>query len=293
LPLEIIPLHPAFGAEIRGVDVGRSLDAATVAAVRDAINSYAIVLFRDQVLNDETHMRFARSFGELEVSLNAIRKGNRPDGISAVISDITNLDADNNVRGLDDRRRLFALGNRLWHTDSSFRRVPAALSMFYARQIPPSDGETEFADMRAGYDSLPADLKARLHDMVAVHDYTTARRQMGFDDFSAEEHAAWPPVKHRLVRRHAESGRASIYLGSHASHIEGMPVPEGRVLLRDLTERVTQREFVYVHNWKVRDLIIWDNRCTLHRGREWDPRYPRDFRRCTTSDVAYAEGALA
>lgn len=293
MPLKTTPLHPLFGAEIHGVDIGQPLDAATVAAIRDVINTYAIVLFRDQVLTDDSHIRFARSFGELEVSLNAIRKGNRPEGIPAEISDITNLDAENNVRGVNDRRRLFALGNRLWHTDSSFRRVPAALSMFYARQIPPHDGETEFADMRSGYDSFPSDLKARLHDMVAVHDYTVSRRHLGFEDFSAEEHAAWPAVKHKLIRKHAESGRESIYLGSHASHIEGMPVPEGRMLLQDLTERVTQHKFVYTHAWQVRDLIIWDNRCTLHRGREWDPKYPRDFRRCTTSDVGYTEGALA
>ena len=293
MTLEIRPLHSLFGAEISGVDISKPLDAETVSALREAIGTYAIVLFRGQTLIDESHMRFAKSFGELEISLNAIRKGNRAEGISAVISDITNLDAENNVRGLNDRRRLFALGNRLWHTDSSFRRVPAALSMFYARQIPPRDGETEFADMRAGYDSFPDELKVRLSGMVAVHDYTTARMQMGFDDFSPEEHAAWPPVKHKLIRRHPDSGRESIYLGSHASHIEGMPVPEGRVLLRDLTERVTQREFVYVHNWRVGDLVIWDNRCTLHRGREWDPQYPRDFRRCTTSDVDYTEGVLA
>lgn len=290
---EIIPLHLLFGAEIRGVDAGAPVDAAAVSAIREAISTYAIVLLRAQTLDDERHIRFASTFGELEISLNAIRKGNRADDISSVVSDITNLDADRKVRGADDRRRLFALGNRLWHTDSSFRRVPAALSMFYARQIPPRDGETEFADMRAGYDAFPPDLKERLRDMVAIHDYTTARMQMGFDDFSPEEHAAWPPVKHKLIRRHPESGRHSIYLGSHASHIEGMPVPEGRVLLRDLTERVTQREFVYVHEWRVGDLMIWDNRCTLHRGREWDPKYPRDFRRCTTSDVSYTEGALA
>jgi alpha-ketoglutarate-dependent 2,4-dichlorophenoxyacetate dioxygenase len=202
------------------------------------------------------------------------------------MADVSNLDVEGRTRGRDDRQRMFSLGNQLWHTDSSFREVPGALSILHLHGAPPSwGGETEFTDMRVAYDALPARRKARLDGLVAEHSLMHSRSLLGFADFSAEERAAMPPVRQPVVRRHEGSGRKTLYLASHASHIIGMPVPDGRMLLRDLIEFATQREFVHTHSWAEGDLVMWDNRCTLHRGRAYDEMEKRDLRRVTTSDA--------
>ena len=233
-------------------------------------------------------MAFARRFGELELPRSGradVKRRLRPE-----ISDISNLDEQNRLRGRDDPRRFDQLGNRLWHTDGSFRRVPAALSMLYAHRVPPpgprGNGETEFADLRAAYDALPEATKDEIEDLVALHDIAWSRGQLGFNDLLFGEKNVLPPVPQRLVRRHPGSGRKTLYIAAHASEIVGWPVPDGRLLLRELIEHATARDFVYRHEWRAGDLVIWDNRCTMHRGRAFDEREVRDLRRVTTRDVA-------
>ena len=287
MELTIRQLHPLFVGEVEGVDAAAPLDAATVSALIAAIDRYAVLVFRDQHLDDERQMAFARNFGELELPRSgraAVKRRLRPE-----ISDISNLDEENRVRGRDDPRRFDQLGNRLWHTDGSFRRVPAALSMLYAHRVPgPSprgNGETEFADMRAAYDALTEATRDAIADLIATHDIAWSRAQLGFTDLLFGEKNVLPPVPQRLVRLHPGSGRKSLYVAAHASEIVGWPVPDGRLLLRELIEHATQREFVYRHDWREGDLVIWDNRCTMHRGRHFDESRVRDLRRVTTRDV--------
>ncbi len=281
-------VHKLFVGEVSGVDVGRPLDGATVQALGAAIDRFAVLVFHDQALDDARQMAFARNFGELELprSGNAdVKRRLRPE-----MSDISNLDDQNRLRGRDDPRRFDQLGNRLWHTDGSFRRVPAALSMLYAHRVPgPSplgNGETEFADMRAAYDALPAATKDEIADLVALHDISWSRGQLGFVDLLFGEKNVLPPAPQRVVRTHPGSGRKTLYVAAHASEIVGWPLPDGRLLLRELIEHATRRAFVYRHEWRAGDLVVWDNRCTMHRGRHFDETRVRDLRRVTTRDIA-------
>ena len=278
------PLHPLFVAEVEGVDASRPLAAETLGALNDAINRYAILVLREQKLDDDRQLAFAGQFGEIEAPRSArpgTRRRLRPE-----ISDISNLDENHRLRAADDPRRFDQLGNRLWHTDGSFRRVPAALSMLYAHRVPTTGGETEFADLRAAYDALPDKTKAEIDGLVAVHDIAYSRAQIGFTELLFGERDVLPPVPQRVVRRHPGSRRKTLYLAAHASHILGLPIPEGRLLLRDLIELATERRFVYRHFWREGDLVVWDNRCTMHRGRPFDESETRDLRRATTRDVA-------
>jgi alpha-ketoglutarate-dependent 2,4-dichlorophenoxyacetate dioxygenase len=203
------------------------------------------------------------------------------------LADVGNLDAENRILETNNRQRLYNLGNRLWHTDSSFKRLPAYCSMLHARSIPPIGGHTEFADMRAAYDALPEATKQRIAGLVAEHSIMTSRGRLGFKDFDESERAAFAPVPQVLVRRLPDSGRMSLYIASHAGAIRGMPDDEARQLIDELTAHATQRQFVHAHRWREKDLVIWDNRCTMHRGMEFDDqRYKRDMRRATVSDVA-------
>jgi alpha-ketoglutarate-dependent 2,4-dichlorophenoxyacetate dioxygenase len=203
------------------------------------------------------------------------------------MADVGNLDAENRILATNDRQRLYNLGNRLWHTDSSFKRLPAYCSMLHARSIPPVGGQTEFADMRAAYDALPEATRRRLDGLVAEHSIMTSRAKLGFSDFDEGEREAFKPVPQVLVRRLQDSGRMSLYIASHAGAIRGMPHDEAVRLLEELTAHATQRQFVHSHRWRVNDLVMWDNRCTMHRGLAFDDqRYARDMRRATVSDVA-------
>ena len=284
--LSIRQLHPLFVGEVSGVDVGRPIDAATLAALNAAIDRYAVLVLPGQDLDDERQMAFARNFGELELPRSGAAKVKRR--LRAEIADISNLDEESQVRGRDDPRRFDQLGNRLWHTDGSFRRIPAALSMLYAHRVPgPSprgNGETEFADMRAAYDALDEQRKEEMDDLVALHDIAWSRGQLGFSELLFGEKQVLPPVPQRVVRTHPGSERKVLYVAAHASEIVGWPVPEGRLLLRELIEHATQREFVYRHDWRQGDLVIWDNRATMHRGRGFDETRIRDLRRVTTRD---------
>jgi len=288
MAIEIRPVNPLFVAEIAGIDLGKSADRPTVDAIWEAIDRYAVLVFRDQHLDDTQLRDFAGNFGALEIGRAAARGGRRrlahPE-----IGDISNLDEDGRLRKRDDRRRLDSLGNRLWHTDASYMSVPVVLGMLHAIAVPPASalggGETEFADMRAAYDALPEAMKAAFDGLVAEHDVFWSRGQIGFTEFSPGEREQYPPSRQRLVRRHPGSRRKTLYLSAHASHIVGWPVPDGRLLLLDLNTHATRPEFVYSHKWRVGDLVIWDNRCTMHRGRPHHDSYPRDLRRATTLDV--------
>ena len=287
--MDIRPVTANFAAEIGGLDLVRPIDAATVRAIWDAIDRYAVLVFHDQRLTDAQLRDFAAAFGPLEIGRGALQGGKRRLAIPQ-IGDISNLDEDNRVRRLDDRRRLDSLGNRLWHTDASYMPVPVVLGMLHAVALPPpspfGNGETEFADMRAAYDALPAPTQAAIDGLVVEHDIFWSRGQIGFTEFPQGEREQYPPSPQRLVRLHPGSHRKTLYLSAHASHVVGWPVADGRLLLWDLTAHATQRAFVYSHSWRVGDLVIWDNRCTMHRGRPHDEAQPRDLRRATTLDTA-------
>jgi alpha-ketoglutarate-dependent 2,4-dichlorophenoxyacetate dioxygenase len=288
MAIEIRQLHPCIGAEVRGVDAGRVPDAASLAALWQAIDRHAVLVLRDQDITDEQLRDFAAAFGPLEIGRSAARGGPRRLKFPE-IGDISNLDLDGNIRARDDRRRLDSLGNRLWHTDASYMPVPVVLGMLFAVSVPPASafgaGETEFADMRAAYDALPEATKEQIDGLVAEHDVFWSRGQIGFTEFEPGEREQYPPSPQRLVRRHPGSKRKTLYLSAHASHIAGWPVADGRLLLRDLSDHATDRRFVYSHEWRLGDLVIWDNRCTMHRGRPHDDAHPRDLRRATTLDV--------
>jgi alpha-ketoglutarate-dependent 2,4-dichlorophenoxyacetate dioxygenase len=288
MPIQTQELHPSFAAEASFLDLSRALDAGAITEIGAAIDAYPVLVFRDQHLTDDQLRDFAARFGPLEIGRAAARPGRRRLAIPQ-IGDISNLDEDNNVRALTDRRRLDSLGNRLWHTDASYMPVPVVLGMLHAVSLPPQspfgNGETEFADMRAAYDALPIATKDAVDPLTAEHDVFWSRAQIGFTEFPAGEREQYPPSRQRLVRRHPVTERKSLYLSAHASHITGWPVADGRLLLLDLTAHATQTRFVYSHTWRVGDLVIWDNRWTMHRGRPHEENKPRDLRRATTLDA--------
>jgi alpha-ketoglutarate-dependent 2,4-dichlorophenoxyacetate dioxygenase len=280
------PITPSFAAEVGDVDLGKPLSSEDLAAIRAAFTSYAVLVFPDQSFDDESQLAFARNFGPLETTVFKQRKDHTLR-LHENLADVGNLDAEDRILMTNDRQRLYNLGNRLWHTDSSFKRIPAYCSMLHARSIPPIGGQTEFADLRAAYDALPEATKRRIAGLVAEHSIMTSRAKLGFTDFDEDERRAFAPVPQVLARRLPDSGRMSLYLASHAGAIRGMPQAEAEALLKELIEHATQREFVYSHRWRVKDLVIWDDRCTMHRGMEFDDqRYKRDMRRATVSDVA-------
>jgi alpha-ketoglutarate-dependent 2,4-dichlorophenoxyacetate dioxygenase len=292
MAISVKQLHPLFVGEVSGVDLREPPDAATVSQIVAAAGRYAVLVFHDQLITDERQIAFSRLLGPLETTIKAYRPGHKPR-LDLHISDVSNLDEESRVLAADDRRRMNGLGNRLWHTDSSFKAIPARYSLLSARAIPGEGGETQFADMRAAYDALPEAMKARLEGLVAEHSVLYSRSTIGFADFTDEERAKLPPVPQLLVRVHPGSKRKTLYLASHAGWIRGMPVPEARMLLRDLMEHATQREFVYTHRWKVGDLVMWDDRCTMHRARGYDATQARDMHRTTVSDgVSSLEQAL-
>ena len=286
MAITICPVTPSFAAEVGDVDLSAPLDTADLRAIKEAFTKYAVLIFPDQHLSQDQHLDFARNFGPLETTIALYRK-DRALRVRKEFADVSNLDPDNEVWGKDSRHRLFQLGNRLWHTDSSFKRLPALASLLYARSIPPLGGHTEFADERAAYDALPDEMKRRLESLVAEHSIFNSRGRLGFTNFSDEERENMPPVPQVVVRTIPESGRKSLYLASHAGRIFGMPDTDGRALIDELVAHATQRQFVYTHRWRVHDLVIWDNRCTMHRGTEFDDlRWKRDVQRATVSDVA-------
>jgi alpha-ketoglutarate-dependent 2,4-dichlorophenoxyacetate dioxygenase len=285
MPLQFRRLHPHFVAEVSRVDLRGVHDAETLAEIRDGMDQYAVLVFRDQPFTDEEQLAFAQRLdGELHVKTGTAALGLNRLGNDALV-DISNLDEHGDIASPDNRRREYGLGNRLWHTDASFQDPPGRYSMLSAKVIPPAGAETEYADMRAAYDALPREMKARLEGLRVHHSIAHSRRTLGFE-FSPEEEGRLRGAVHPLVRTIPRSGRRSLYLASHASRVVDWSVPEGRLLLRDLTEHATQPEFVYRHAWRVGDLVIWDNRATMHRARPFDDlTFRRELRRVTTLDV--------
>jgi len=278
-------LHPCFAAEVSPVDLRTVHDAATLAEIRAGMDEYAVLVFRDQPFTDAEQMAFAQRLdGELHTKTGArvlvkSRLGNE------AVADISNLDEDGGIMKSGDRRRMYSLGNRLWHTDASFQDPPGRYSMLSAKVVPSRGADTEYADMRAAYDALESEMKAKLEGLRVHHSIAHSRQTLGFE-FSSEEAEALRGAVHPLVRTLPRSNRRSLYLAAHAARIIDWPVPEGRLLLHDLTEHATQREFVYRHAWRVGDLVIWDNRATMHRATPYDDATQRrELRRVTTLDM--------
>jgi alpha-ketoglutarate-dependent 2,4-dichlorophenoxyacetate dioxygenase len=296
MTIETRQLHPLFFAEVTGIDLRRPLDAETVGAIVAAMDRYAVCVFPGQDLSDEQQIAFSRNFGELEHSPNYGRTGGQAARLRhSELFDVSNLDEKGDIYDADDNRRMFRIGNQFWHTDSSFLDPRGRYSLLHARIVPPGGADTQFADERAAYDALPARMKARIDGLVAEHFFAHLRQQLGFAGYSEAQLKARPPVRHAIVQTHPGSGRKHLYLASHAARIVGMSVPEGRTLLAQLIEFATQREFVHSHKWRVGDLVIWDNRCTMHRATPFDEEHHiRDLRRTTVSDgVAAPRDAAA
>ena len=285
MALTFKPLHPHFVAEVGPVDLRNVHDSETLAEIRAGMDRYGVLVFRDQPFTDDEQLAFARRFdGELhtKTGLNAIAK-NRFG--KEALTDISNIDAEGNVVSAGDRRRFYALGNRLWHTDASFQDPPGRYSLLNAKVIPPVDADTEFADMYSAYDALPDERKAQLAGLRVHHSIAHSREKLGFE-FSPAEQELLKGAVHPLVRTNPETGRKSLYLAAHASMVIDWPVPEGRMFLWDLMEHATRPQFVYRHKWRVGDLVIWDNRATMHRGTPYDDtKYRRELRRVTTLDL--------
>jgi len=288
MAVSIQPLHPVFAGEVTGVDCSRPLSPRETAAIEAGMDRYAVLIFRDQPLTDQQQIAFTRHFGELEGYNTPGHIRRRDDSrLGPGIADFSNLDKSGAIMSDQDRVWFFKLGDRLWHSDSSFRPVPAKYSLLSGRVIPSWGANTEFADMRAAYDALDARGRTEAEDLVCEHSLMFSREAIGFTDLSPEERAAFRPVRQRLVRTHPVTGRRSLFLSSHAGTILGWTVPEARMFLRDLTEFATRECFVYSHEWRVNDLVIWDNRTTMHRARRFDRNEVRDVRRTTLAgDVA-------
>ncbi|HXD96596.1 MAG TPA: TauD/TfdA family dioxygenase [Candidatus Acidoferrum sp.] len=281
MPVKTRQVGPCFAAEVEGVDISQPLSREDVAAIHAGMDQYAVLVFHDQQIDDAQQLAFTRSLGEIEHAIGTSLRAPDEYRLPTTFADVSNLDKDNKIFARDDRRRLFGLGNRLWHSDSSFKSTPAKYSLLHALSVPSKGGNTEFAYMVAAYDALDADTKAEVEDLVCEHSQIFSRQQLGFTDFTDEERARFAPVRQRLVRTHPVTGRKSLYLSSHAGGILGWPVPEARAFLRDLVEHGTQRQFVYAHRWRVGDLVMWDNRQTMHRARPFPANEPRDMRRTT------------
>lgn len=286
MAISVSQLHPLFVGEVSGIDITRPLSHDQVAAIEAAGDRYAVLVFRDQRLTDEQQLAFSQSFGELEVTGGTGISKPGEQRLHPAFADVSNLDKDNTLLARDNRRRLYSLGNMLWHSDSSFKAIPAKYSLLSGRVVVDKGGATEFADMRAAYDALDATTKAEIEGLVCEHSLIYSREMLGFDDLTPAERATMRPVRQSLVRTHPGNGRKSLYLGSHIGTIIGWPMPEARAFIRDLTEHATQRDFVYAHQWRQWDLVMWDNRQVMHRVRRYDNSQIRDMRRTTVAGTA-------
>jgi alpha-ketoglutarate-dependent 2,4-dichlorophenoxyacetate dioxygenase len=281
------PLHPIFAAEVSGVDCRRPLEPDEVEAIEAAMDQYAVLVFREQKLSDTEQIAFTRHFGDLENYATPGHVRKRDDQrLGPGIADLSNLDKNGEIMSAEDRVWFFKLGDRLWHSDSSFRPIPAKYSLLSGRVVPPAGGNTEFADVRAAYDALDDDTKAEIEDLICEHSLMYSREAIGFTQLTPAEVEAFRPVRQALVRTHPSSGRKSLFLAAHAGAIIGWTIPEARMFLRDLTEHATRREFVYSHQWRQYDLVVWDNRSTMHRARRFDRNEVRDVRRTTLAGNA-------
>src|SRR6266404_2199222 len=292
MTVTIRQVGPCFAGEVEGVDMRKPLSRDEVAAIHAGMDTYAVLVFHDQKIDDEEQLAFTRSLGEIEHAIGASLRTASDQRLPTTFADVSNLDKNNTPFARDDRRRLFAIGNRQWHSDSSFKTTPAKYSLLHAISIPSKGGNTQFADMRAAYDALDEETRAEVEGMVCEHSQMFSRQLIGFTDFTDEERERFKPVRQCMVRSHPVTGRKSLYLSSHAGGIVGWPMPEARAFLRDLVEHATQRAFVYAHAWRPHDVLMWDNRVTMHRARRYDPTEARDLRRTTlTNEVSSLEQA--
>jgi len=293
MAIEILPLTPDFAGEVSGADLTRPLSAAEVATLEAGMDRFAVLVYRGQNVTDEQQKQFSLNFGKLEQIEGGNVTASKDQRLGAFMADVSNLDTNHQPLARDDRRRMFNLGNRLWHSDSSFRAIPAKYSILSGRTAVDKGGRTEFADMRAAYDALDAATKAEIEDLICEHSLLYSRGALGFTELSEAERAAFKPVRQRLVRVHPVTGRKSLYLSSHIGTIVGWPVPEARAFIRDLTEHATRPEFLYRHVWKQYDMVMWDNRATMHRVTRFDETKVRDMRRTTVAGDAMTAEQLA
>ena len=282
MAIEVAPLTPVIAGRMTGIDARRALTPEEVVAVDAGMTRYAVLVLPGQDLTDEQQIEFSRNFGPLQNGANATERREQLR-LDPAFADVSNIDKDGRMLARDDRRRMASLGNRLWHSDASFRVIPARYSLLSGRIVVTEGGNTEFADMRAAYDALDRQTRDDIEDMICEHSQIFSREQLGFTEYLPEERAKMAPVRHRLVRTHPISGRKSLFLSAHIGSIVGWPMPEARAFIRDLTEHATQPQFVYSHRWTQHDLVIWDNRTTMHRVRRYDDlNAVRDLRRTTT-----------
>ena len=286
MSITINAITPGFAAEVYDVDLTQALPEKDFEDIRQAFWTYAVLVFPDQVLTQEHQLAFSARFGPIETERTLDPKATA-SRYSGAFADISNLNSEGKIWGETSRQRMYKLGNRLWHTDSSFKRLPSLTSLLYATTVVPIGGHTEFADQRAAYDALPDAKKKQLEGLIAEHWIRHSRLRTGFSEFNEDEQKRLPPVPQLLVRTIPQNQRKSLYVASHAGRIYGMPDAEGRALIDELIAHTTQRQFVYTHRWRANELVMWDNRGTMHRGTDFDDlRYVRDMRRVTVSDVA-------
>ena len=274
-----------FAGQVDGLDVRKPLSDKDRQSIENAMDVFGVLVFPKQVIDDEQQFAFSANFGKMEKATGDIN-AHAERRLSMDINDISNLNKDGQVLDRYDRNRLFGLGNMLWHSDSSFKATPAKYSLLSARLLPDSGGNTEFADMRAAWDTLPLKMQQECEGLVCEHSQIYSRGKLGFTDFTDEERQKWQPVLQRLVRKHPSSQRRSVYLSSHIGTIVDWPVPEARLFIQDLEEHATQPQFVYAHQWRQWDLLMWDNRVLMHRARRYDHSQRRDLHRTTVEDDA-------
>ena len=292
MPLTLEPLHDLFAARATGLDLRAPLAEEDIQSIRRAMDQYAVLIWPGQLMTSEQHLRFAEQFGALDIGLKKVfrRKERLPH---EALIDISNLDTSGQIASRDHPKNLSNFANQLWHSDSSFQNPRASYSMLNAVVLPSWGGDTEFVDLRAGWDALSAAMQREVEGLLGEHYALHSRLMLGDDSYTAEQRAAIPPVYWPLVQIHAGSGRKHLFLGAHVRGIQGWSTPEARLLIADLMEHVTQARFVYAHAWQVGDLVMWDNRCTLHRGRRFDIREHRELRRTTLLDLESAALAAA
>ena len=285
MAIEFKPLHALFAAEAVGLDLSKPLAPRQVQEIVAGMDKHAVLVFRGQKLGEDEQIAYAKQFGTLDMGLRKLRKSEAHRFRHAELIDLSNTRADGNVVSRDDPKLFSNIANQYWHSDSSFQKPAARYSMLHAVVVPPKGGETEYADLRAAYDALTDDVKKEIANLEAEHYALHSRLMLGDTSYTEEQKKAIAPATWPLVRTHPGSRRKLLFVGIHTTHIHGMTVPEGRMLLSELLEHATQREFVYRHQWRVGDLVMWDNRAVVHRGRRWDPSQRREMRRATTEDV--------
>ena len=281
MAVEIRQVGDKFAGEVTGIDLTKPLSTESVSAIHDGMDEYAVLFFRGQPLTADEQLAFSKQLGEIEHAIGTSLRDDKDARLPSTFADVSNLDRDERPFDINDRRRLFAIGNRLWHSDSSFKVIPAKYSILHAISIPSTGGNTEFVHMPSAYDALDEEIKGEIDDLICEHSQIFSRQQVGFTELTKEEIERFEPVRQRLIRRHPKTGRKSLYLSSHAGRIDGLSVPDAKLLLLDLVNHATQKKFVYIHKWQMGDLVMWDNRQTMHRVRPFPVNQPRDMRRTT------------